>query len=55
VNGKTRKTANGYSVAKLNLPSKPCAHCGRPFAWRKKWALNWDAVKFCSERCRRAH
>ncbi|HBE67356.1 MAG TPA: DUF2256 domain-containing protein [Planctomycetaceae bacterium] len=38
---------------KPNLPSKRCAVCGRPFQWRKKWANNWDAVKYCSERCRR--
>ncbi|MDE3248692.1 MAG: DUF2256 domain-containing protein [Bacteroidota bacterium] len=35
------------------LPSKPCAHCGRPMVWRKKWARNWEEVKFCSEKCRR--
>ena len=23
-----------------------------PLAWRKKWARDWDAVKFCSERAR---
>ncbi|WP_456306112.1 DUF2256 domain-containing protein [Komagataeibacter oboediens] len=23
---------------KADLPSKPYAACGRPFAWRKKWA-----------------
>ncbi|HWU82653.1 MAG TPA: DUF2256 domain-containing protein [Methylophilaceae bacterium] len=22
--------------------------------WRKAWAKNWDTVKYCSERCRRA-
>ncbi|WP_232411656.1 MULTISPECIES: DUF2256 domain-containing protein [unclassified Methylophilus] len=22
--------------------------------WRKAWANNWDQVKYCSERCRRA-
>ncbi|CAJ0700624.1 MULTISPECIES: DUF2256 domain-containing protein [Ralstonia] len=38
---------------KLNLPSKHCVHCGLPFTWRKKWARDWDAVKYCSERCRR--
>ncbi|MDX2237587.1 MAG: DUF2256 domain-containing protein, partial [Hyphomonadaceae bacterium] len=26
--------------------------CGRPFAWRKKWARDWEAVKYCSDRCR---
>ena len=35
-----------------NLPQKPCAACGRPFAWRKKWARDWDNVKTCSERCK---
>ena len=36
-----------------HLPHKDCIVCGRPFAWRKKWARDWDEVKFCSERCRR--
>lgn len=31
---------------------KTCAACGRPFEWRRKWARNWDAVKYCSARCR---
>jgi hypothetical protein len=39
---------------KVNLPSKICAACGRPFAWRKKWARDWENVKFCSDRCRSA-
>ncbi|MCP5225916.1 MAG: DUF2256 domain-containing protein [Thauera sp.] len=38
---------------KGDLPTKPCAGCGRPFAWRKKWARVWDEVRYCSERCRR--
>jgi hypothetical protein len=37
---------------KATLPSKMCVTCGRPFAWRKKWARDWDNVKFCSDRCR---
>ncbi|MBB5709609.1 DUF2256 domain-containing protein [Sphingomonas xinjiangensis] len=37
---------------KLTLPTKACAACRRPFAWRKKWARDWDSVKFCSDRCR---
>jgi hypothetical protein len=36
---------------KADLPAKPCAHCGKPMAWRKKWAKNWEEVKYCSERC----
>ncbi|WP_083839034.1 DUF2256 domain-containing protein [Bradyrhizobium sp. STM 3809] len=37
---------------KADLPTKICAACGRPFAWRRKWARDWDEVKFCSDRCR---
>ncbi len=40
-------------VKKTDLPSKVCAACGRPFAWRKKWEKVWDEVRYCSERCRR--
>ena len=39
-------------VKKQHLPDKPCATCGRPFTWRKKWERVWDEVKFCSDRCR---
>jgi hypothetical protein len=39
---------------KAELPQKTCASCGRPFAWRKKWAKVWDEVKYCSDRCRAA-
>ncbi|WP_130414501.1 DUF2256 domain-containing protein [Fluviicoccus keumensis] len=38
---------------KPHLPTKPCAACGRPFAWRKKWEKVWNDVRYCSERCRR--
>ncbi len=37
---------------KATLPSKPCTGCGRPMSWRKRWAKNWSAVKFCSDACR---
>lgn len=37
---------------KLNLPTKSCQVCGRPFTWRKKWEKVWDEVKYCSDRCR---
>lgn len=39
---------------KCNLPEKMCAVCQKPFSWRKKWARDWEQVKYCSERCRRA-
>ena len=32
---------------------KDCLACGRTIQWRKKWAKNWDEVKWCSDRCRR--
>ncbi|MDC0517703.1 DUF2256 domain-containing protein [Candidatus Pelagibacter sp.] len=38
-------------MKKINLPSKICAICKRPFVWRKKWKLNWDRVKYCSKKC----
>ncbi|MCF8544128.1 MAG: DUF2256 domain-containing protein [Ilumatobacteraceae bacterium] len=39
------KTKNGFSP-------KICVRCSLPFEWRKKWAKNWDEVKYCSTRCR---
>ncbi|MBU3705744.1 MAG: DUF2256 domain-containing protein [Mycobacterium sp.] len=38
---------------KSALPSKLCVQCARPMTWRKRWARNWDEVKYCSQRCRR--
>lgn len=39
---------------KADLPVKTCVTCGRPMVWRKAWALTWDEVKHCSDRCRKA-
>ncbi|MBX3710771.1 MAG: DUF2256 domain-containing protein [Lysobacter sp.] len=39
--------------AKRDLPSKVCPVCGRPFAWRRKWAKDWAQVKYCSDACRK--
>ncbi len=33
--------------------TKACAACGRTMTWRPRWARNWPAVKYCSDRCRR--
>ena len=38
---------------KQHLPTKLCAVCNRPFAWRKKWEKLWDEVKYCSDACRK--
>lgn len=32
---------------------KTCATCGRTIEWRKKWDSAWDALRYCSDRCRR--
>ncbi|MBJ6372123.1 DUF2256 domain-containing protein [Sedimentitalea arenosa] len=36
---------------KSDLPAKICATCGRPFTWRRKWAKDWETVRYCSKRC----
>ena len=38
---------------KSDLPQKICPVCARPFSWRKKWARDWENVRYCSDRCRR--
>lgn len=40
-------------TSRKGLPEKVCPVCNRPFTWRKKWARDWENVKYCSERCRR--
>jgi hypothetical protein len=30
-----------------------CAVCGRSISWRRKWARDWEQVKYCSDACRR--
>ncbi len=39
-------------IEKANLPTKICPVCSRPFSWRKKWAKDWETVRYCSDRCR---
>jgi hypothetical protein len=39
------KTKNGF-------PPKVCQRCEREFEWRKKWARDWENVKYCSEKCK---
>jgi hypothetical protein len=45
--------STGFKGNKAALPSKPCLACGRPMSWRKRWAANWEEVKYCSDACRR--
>ncbi|KAA6184816.1 DUF2256 and DUF3253 domain-containing protein [Thiohalocapsa marina] len=30
-----------------------CVVCGRRISWRRKWARDWDNIKYCSDACRR--
>jgi hypothetical protein len=30
-----------------------CAVCGRSITWRRKWARDWDKIKYCSDACRK--
>lgn len=39
---------------KLLQPKKICEHCQLSFCWRRKWARDWDNVKYCSVRCKYA-
>jgi hypothetical protein len=48
-----KKKSEDAKYTKTNLPSKICQRCGKPMAWRKRWAKVWEQVKYCSERCRR--
>ncbi|MBK7674084.1 MAG: DUF2256 domain-containing protein [Candidatus Accumulibacter sp.] len=38
---------------KTALPTKPCVVCGLTMSWRRRWAKNWQDVKYCSDACRR--
>ncbi len=38
---------------KAELPTRVCLACQRPFAWRRKWARDWERVLYCSEACKR--
>lgn len=33
---------------------KNCQRCGRRMEWRRKWARDWNEVRYCSDRCRRS-
>jgi len=37
----------------VTVEAKTCASCGRRIEWRKKWADDWEQVRWCSTGCRR--
>jgi hypothetical protein len=49
---KSDQPASMNGVKKQNLPAKLCLSCKRPFTWRKKWARDWENVRYCSDACR---
>jgi hypothetical protein len=49
------KPPGNFRGNKSGLPVKRCAACGRTMAWRKKWRLSWDDVKYCSDACRKGY
>ena len=40
-------------LEKKGLLEKNCVVCQRPFRWRRKWARDWEHVKYCSDACRK--
>lgn len=34
------------------MTEKSCSTCGRKIEPRKKWAKNWNEIKYCSDKCR---
>lgn len=32
--------------------TKTCASCGRRIEWRRRWARDWEQVRYCSAACR---
>jgi len=50
--GQAQPRPGGKGLPPSQRPSKVCPVCGRRFSWRRKWSDVWDAVIYCSERCR---
>jgi hypothetical protein len=40
-------------MKKASTPEpKSCMVCGREISWRKKWARDWENIRYCSDQCR---
>jgi hypothetical protein len=44
---------SGRQTVEVTPEAKTCASCGRRFEWRRKWADDWEQVRYCSTACRR--
>jgi len=47
-----KKKSSRVAQVKNGFEPRVCVACEKPFEWRKKWARDWEKVKYCSERCR---
>jgi len=47
-----QKTKSQQHRTALGNETKLCASCGRIFSYQKRWAKNWEAVRYCSSSCR---
>jgi hypothetical protein len=45
------KNSKRVAQVKNGFAPKVCISCKLPFEWRKKWAKDWENVKYCSKRC----
>jgi hypothetical protein len=48
-----KRKENMKQIKKENIATKICCNCNKIFTWRKKWEKNWEAVKYCSDKCRK--
>jgi hypothetical protein len=53
VPGRVPEVGAGYAARVTAPAEKTCASCGRRITWRKKWASDWENVRYCSDACRR--
>jgi hypothetical protein len=37
----------------MKSETKMCVSCGRRITWQKKWAREWENVRYCGDACRR--
>ena len=54
LNGSAKVDQNERTVVDRGVKkqAKDCLYCKKEFTWRKKWADNWDDVKYCSNACK---
>ena len=48
-----KKKRGRVAQVKNGFEPRICMVCEKPFEWRKKWARDWERVKYCSEKCQK--